>query len=126
MALIPEFPWQQGGIKVPISQLMQKVQGRPCNGLIEWEINTKNDRKYVNNNLTSIKPFDQGITQPVVTEGNPPTVVNDTPSAISQQAASGVTQSEVNEFLNQWPGGEATASTTPAPSDSSNFFDEPF
>jgi hypothetical protein len=49
------------------------------------------------------------------TEGNPPTVVNDTPSGVSQQASKGVSPDEVNDFLNQsWPGGNSPAAPTPS------------
>lgn len=122
MCLIPEFDWQQNGIKIPISQLMQRVQGRPCNGTIDWEINVSNGKKYVNNKLQGLKPFDQGVTQPMPSEGNPPTVVNDAASPVTNQASSGVSPDEVNSFLNDWPGGTAT----PAASPGDTFGLEPF
>jgi len=123
--LIPEFNWQANGIRVPLSQLIEKGRGRPCNGYIEWEINVseKDDRKYVNNRLQNVKPFDQSITQPMPTEGNPPTVVNESASQITKQAASGVSKEEVNQFLGQWD--QSTGTPAPAPSES-NFFNDPF
>ena len=130
MCLIPDKPWQSSGIKVPLSALIQQAVGRPCNGLIDWEINVskETDRKYVNNNLTSLKAYDPTIIPPVATEGNPPTVVNDSPSALSQKAASGVSKEEVNEFLSGWDQ-SSTAGTpaAPAPAPGGNdFFDETF
>lgn len=126
MAVIPGPDWQKDGIKIPLSGLIQQAVGRPCNGLIDWEINVKDDQKYVNNKLQSVKPFDQGISQPMPTEGNPPVIIRSESSAISRQAAGGVSKEEVNEFLGGW---DQSSSGTPAatpPSDSGNFFDEPF
>jgi hypothetical protein len=127
MCLVPDKPWQQNGIKVPLSELTRAVVGRPVNGLVDWKIEQgykDSTKKFVKNELTSLKKFDGSITQPMPTEGNPPVIINEPASGITQQAAGGVSPGEVNEFLNQWPGGTPSAST-PAPAEG-NFFSDPF
>lgn len=109
MCLIPEVDWQKGGMQIPLSALVQKIQGRTSNGLIEWEINERDGKKYVNNKLKALKKYDPTVAPPVATEGNPPTVVNNEPSPTARQATAGVSQDEVNSFLGEWPGGPAPA-----------------
>lgn len=109
MCLMPEIDWQKGGMQVPMSQLIQKVQGRMVNGLIEWEVSEKDGKKYVNNKLKALKKYDPTVAPPVATEGNPPSVVNTESSAVVKQANAGVSQDEVNSFLGEWPGGPAPA-----------------
>jgi hypothetical protein len=127
MCLLPDFDWQRNGLKIPLSALIERAVGRPANGLISWKVETytkegeTKPRTIVKNELNSLKPFDQSITQPVATEGNPPILTSTEPSAIAQQAAAGVSPDEVNSFLNEWPGG------SPAPAaPASGFGDEPF
>lgn len=126
--LIPEMNWQQNGIKVPLSQLILKVQGRPCNAYVDWEINAKDGKRYVNNTLKGLKPFDQSIKQPVATEGDPPIITNNADtSPVAQQAAGGVSREEAEAFLSSLPGQETPTVPAPAPPASDNFFgDEPF
>lgn len=133
MCLIPDENWQRDGIQMPLSKLFSLAQGRPVNGSIDWEINTVTKdgvtNKYVNNKLQGLKKFDPGITQPTATEGNPPILTNDTASPTAQAASAGVSQAEVQGFLNEWPGAtsETSSSTTPAPSTgASDFGLEPF
>jgi len=117
MCVIPGPDWQQNGIKVPISQLKEQAAGRPCNGLVDWEITTGTNKnvgkRFVNSSLKSLKPFDPSITQPVATEGNPPVIDNSqsSVSATTQAAASGVPSDEVNAFLNSIPGSSPTTNT---------------
>lgn len=124
--LVPEFNWRQNGIKIPMSQLFQKLTGRPCNGFIDWEISSYNNRRFVQNSLKGLKKFDPSIQPTMPTEGNPPILTQEQTSPTMQQAASGVSESEVNEFLGNWPGGTPTGNSDPAPSDTGNFFSEPF
>jgi hypothetical protein len=122
MCLIPEFDWQKNGIKIPMSALFQQVQNRPVNGMISWEVNVKDGKKYVNNSLDGLRKYDPSITQPVATENNPPVFDNSSVSPAAQQAAAGVPASEVQSFLDSaWPG-----ATAPAASGSADFGMEPF
>lgn len=122
MCLIPEKPWQQDGIKVPLSTLLQQVQGRPVNGIIDWKVDTYEGKDIVKNDLKGLKPYDASITPPVASEGNPPVLTKTSASETKQAASAGVPASEVNEFLSNFPGGTATPAATLA----SDFGLEPF
>lgn len=124
--LVPEFNWRQNGIKIPISQLFQKLIGRPCNGYVSAKPDTYEGRTFIANKLEGLKKFDPSIPPTMPTEGNPPVLTQTQSSPTAQQAASGVSESEVNEFLGNWPGATPQGSSTPAPSDTGNFFSEPF
>jgi hypothetical protein len=127
MCLIPEMNWQQDGIKVPLSQLIAKVQGRPSNAFVDWEINAKDNKRYVNNVLQGLKPYDPSIKQPVAKEGDPPIIVNDAGSPVAQQAVGGVSREEAEAFLSSLPGQETPAAAPSSAPATSNFFgDEPF
>lgn len=127
MALVPEKDWQQG-IKMPLSELISLVKGRPVNGVIDWEINAGSGKhtgkRFVNNRIKSLKPYDATIPPPKATEGNPPVISNNAAntSPVAQQAAAGVPQSEVDSFLSSIPGDAGT----PATQSSSGFDFEPF
>lgn len=131
MCLIPEVDWDKNGIKIPLSQLMEKVKGATVNAVIDWEINNGTgdnaNKRYVNNKIKALKKYDPTVPPPKATEGNPPIISNSNgASPIAQQAMAGVPADEVNSFLNDWPGGTPQpAAAVPAPSES-NFFDEPF
>lgn len=129
MCLIPEIDWQGGALKqIKLSELIAKVSGRPVNGTINWSINMGTGdnagKKYVNNDIQGLKKYDESITQPVATEGNPPAPDNSSSvSPAAQAAASGVPANEVQSFLDSaWPGG----ATAPAASGSTDFGLEPF
>jgi len=126
MCLIPEYDWKRNGIKIPMAAFVQKVVGRPCNGMIEWKINEYEGKRFIQNNLEALKPYDQGITQPVATEGNPPTLTDTSTSTVTKQASAGVSSSEVDSFLSDWPGGPAPATTPTSSVTDFGFGDEPF
>jgi hypothetical protein len=120
MCLIPEADWQQAGLKIKLGELIQKLIGRTANGLVDWEITKSQKSGYdiVVNNLVGLKRFDATVPPPMPSEGNPPIISRGSSTPVAKQAAQGVvSQNEVANFLNEWPGGDSKpAQPTATPS----------
>lgn len=120
LCLMPGPNWQRDGIQIPLSQLIQQVQGKTTNGVVFHDSfkGTDGDTVYVAK-IKGLKNFDPTVPPPMPTEDNPPKyMLEKRPApAIQQQAAHGVSEADKANFLNQWPGGTAPV---PAPASAGN------
>lgn len=132
MCLLPEKNWQQDGIKVPLGQLAQAIQGKTANAVtFHDDFKGKDGSTVYIWKIKGLKPFDPTIVQPMPDENNPPKYMleKQPPSPVAAQAAQGVaTQADVQQFMQDWPGGTPSAPTTPSPSQQapSDFGLDPF
>lgn len=117
MCLMPEKNWQQNGIKVPLGQLVQALQGKTCNAVtFHDDFKGKDGRTVYIWKIKGLKKFDPTVPPPVVTDTNPPKYMLEPqapPSPVAQQAAAGVaSQADVQQFMQDWPGGTPSGQPT--------------
>lgn len=109
MCLIPDKPWQQSGIQIPIGALIQGVQGRTTNAIVfHDDFKGKEGNTVYIAKIKGLKKFDPTVAAPMPSETNPPQYMlqKSPPTPLQQQAAQGVVSpEETQQFINQWPGG---------------------
>jgi len=120
MCLIPEKNWQQDGIKVPLGQLVDALRGKTCNAVtFHDDFKGKDGRTVYVWKVKGLKKFDPTIVPPVVTDTNPPKYMLEPQppaSPTTQQAAAGVANpDDVQQFMQDWPGGTPSAAAPSQP-----------
>jgi len=118
MCLIPDKPWQQSGIQIPLGALLQAIQGRTTNSIVfHDDFKGKEGNTVYIAKIKGLKKFDPTVPAPMPTDTNPPRYMleKNPTSPVQQQAAQGVVSpEETQQFINQWPGGSPPPAAPPS------------